>query len=102
MNKNCDTKAILHSALVQVCAYIIIFFFYLQELSQITEKEESSEETIMENSDKEKLSATASEKAKSDFLSRVGAALFYGLSSFMITVVNKHVLTVHKFPSFQV
>ncbi|KAF7395885.1 hypothetical protein HZH68_009935 [Vespula germanica] len=33
---------------------------------------------------------------------RVGSALFYGLSSFMITVVNKMVLTTFGFPSFQV
>ena len=69
----------------------------------------------MESSDQEKLLPTItttkpstssplsqSEKIRADFLARVGAALFYGISSFMITVVNKHVLTVHKFPSFQV
>ena len=69
----------------------------------------------MESSDQEKLLPTTtatktststplsqSEKIRADFLARVGAALFYGISSFMITVVNKHVLTVHKFPSFQV
>lgn len=33
---------------------------------------------------------------------RVGSALFYGLSSLMITVVNKTVLTSFEFPSFQV
>ncbi|XP_076169910.1 ubiquinone biosynthesis protein COQ4 homolog, mitochondrial isoform X2 [Ptiloglossa arizonensis] len=32
---------------------------------------------------------------------RVGSAVFYGLSSFMITVVNKTVLTTFEFPSFQ-
>lgn len=32
---------------------------------------------------------------------RVGSAFFYGLSSFMITVVNKTVLTSFDFPSFQ-
>ena len=41
-------------------------------------------------------------KKRKDLLLRVGAALFYGVASFMIMVVNKHVLTVHKFPSFQV
>ncbi|XP_071452770.1 UDP-sugar transporter UST74c [Hetaerina americana] len=35
------------------------------------------------------------------FLS-VASALFYGISSFMITVVNKTVLTTYGFPSFQV
>lgn len=33
---------------------------------------------------------------------RVSSAFFYGLSSFMITVVNKTVLTSFAFPSFQV
>lgn len=32
---------------------------------------------------------------------RVGSAVFYGAASFMITVVNKTVLTTYKFPSFQ-
>ena len=41
-------------------------------------------------------------KTRKDMLLRIGAALFYGVASFMIMVVNKHVLTVHKFPSFQV
>jgi hypothetical protein len=40
--------------------------------------------------------------AKKELFARMGSALFYGISSFMIMVVNKHVLTVHKFPSFQV
>lgn len=35
-------------------------------------------------------------------IKRIGSALFYGISSFMITVVNKTVLTTFKFPSFQV
>ncbi|XP_024936428.1 UDP-sugar transporter UST74c isoform X1 [Cephus cinctus] len=33
---------------------------------------------------------------------QVGSALFYGISSFMITVVNKTVLTTFNFPSFQI
>ncbi|KYN34968.1 UDP-sugar transporter UST74c [Trachymyrmex septentrionalis] len=33
---------------------------------------------------------------------RVASACFYGLSSFMITVVNKTILTSYAFPSFQV
>lgn len=32
---------------------------------------------------------------------RLGSALFYGLASFMITVINKNVLTTFGFPSFQ-
>ncbi|XP_054084835.1 UDP-sugar transporter UST74c-like [Zeugodacus cucurbitae] len=34
------------------------------------------------------------------FVKKVGSALFYGMSSFMITVVNKTVLTSYHFPSF--
>jgi len=44
-------------------------------------------------------------KEKSEFgglLLKVSTALFYGLSSFLIMVINKRVLTVHHFPSFQV
>jgi len=37
-----------------------------------------------------------------ELMFKVAAALFYGVSSFMIMVVNKRVLTVYKFPSFQV
>ena len=33
---------------------------------------------------------------------RVSSALFYALASFMIMVINKRILTVYKFPSFQV
>jgi len=38
----------------------------------------------------------------SELLLKVLTALFYGISSFMIMVVNKRVLTVYSFPSFQV
>ncbi|KAH8257152.1 hypothetical protein KR038_004688 [Drosophila bunnanda] len=34
------------------------------------------------------------------FIKKIGSALFYGISSFMITVVNKTVLTSYHFPSF--
>ncbi|XP_034942258.1 UDP-sugar transporter UST74c [Chelonus insularis] len=33
---------------------------------------------------------------------RIASAIFYGISSFLITVVNKTVLTTYKFPSFQI
>lgn len=36
------------------------------------------------------------------YFRKVGSAAFYGLASFMITVVNKTVLTSYKFPSFLV
>ncbi|GLH02926.1 UDP-sugar transporter UST74c [Gryllus bimaculatus] len=39
---------------------------------------------------------------KSLVFRRIGSAIFYGLASFMITVVNKTVLTSYQFPSFQV
>ncbi|KAK6617435.1 hypothetical protein RUM43_014444 [Polyplax serrata] len=35
-------------------------------------------------------------------LPRLGSAIFYGIASFLITVLNKMVLTSYKFPSFQV
>lgn len=34
------------------------------------------------------------------YFKKISSALFYGLSSFMITVVNKTVLTSYRFPSF--
>lgn len=36
------------------------------------------------------------------FLRKILSAVFYGVASFMITVVNKTVLTTYKFPSFEV
>ncbi|KAH0953028.1 hypothetical protein HN011_000462 [Eciton burchellii] len=42
------------------------------------------------------------EHEQNAMFTRVASALFYGLSSFMITVVNKTVLTSFGFPSFQV
>lgn len=41
-----------------------------------------------------------SKEEVSMYVKKVTSALFYGLSSFMITVVNKTVLTSYKFPSF--
>ena len=38
----------------------------------------------------------------SDFVKKILTAVFYGVSSFMIMVVNKSVLTKYQFPSFQV
>ncbi|EZA62254.1 UDP-sugar transporter UST74c [Ooceraea biroi] len=42
------------------------------------------------------------EHEQNAMFARVASAVFYGLSSFMITVVNKTVLTTFGFPSFQV
>lgn len=43
-----------------------------------------------------------SNNERSVMFKRVSSAVFYGIASFMITVVNKTVLTSFKFPSFQV
>jgi len=48
-------------------------------------------------------SSPSKERAEySELLLKMLTALFYGISSFMIMVVNKRVLTVYSFPSFQV
>lgn len=39
---------------------------------------------------------------RSVYCKKIGSALFYGLASFMITVINKTVLTTYHFPSFLV
>jgi len=50
-----------------------------------------------------KATSPSKERAEySDLLLKLLTALFYGVSSFMIMVVNKRVLTVYSFPSFQV
>ena len=33
---------------------------------------------------------------------RVSSAILYGVASFLIVIINKSVLTMYKFPSFQV
>ena len=75
-----------------------------------------------DGSDSEKLLASTSPDGKEDALAnaqqarqvpsggsvreegllKLFTALFYAISSFLIMVVNKQVLTVHGFPSFQV
>lgn len=52
------------------------------------------------SSDKEPLIEEQPDKPSTTWL-KVSSALFYGVSSFMITVVNKSVLTSYSFPSFQ-
>lgn len=48
-------------------------------------------------------SSPSKERAEyTEFMLKILAALFYGISSFMIMVVNKSVLTNYHFPSFQV
>ena len=45
---------------------------------------------------------TAGGSSREEGLLKLFTALFYAISSFLIMVVNKQVLTVHGFPSFQV
>ena len=40
--------------------------------------------------------------SKGNWFLRVGSAAFYGIASLMIMVINKRILTVYAFPSFQV
>ncbi|CRK95990.1 CLUMA_CG009431, isoform A [Clunio marinus] len=51
-------------------------------------------------SDDEKKNITKEDK--SIYYAKIASAVFYGLSSFLITVVNKRVLTSYEFPSFLV
>ncbi|TDG52971.1 hypothetical protein AWZ03_000514 [Drosophila navojoa] len=55
----------------------------------------SSKELRSSHRDREREEADAA-----IFVKKVGSALFYGIASFMITVVNKTVLTSYRFPSF--
>lgn len=64
---------------------------------------EQEEKTNLINQPHQASPSKEKEKTEiSELLAKVGTALFYGLSSFMIMVVNKRVLTVYQFPSFQV
>jgi solute carrier family 35 protein len=45
---------------------------------------------------------TTDVEAGSSLFLRMGSAAFYGAASFLITVVNKTVLTTYHFPSYQV
>lgn len=45
-------------------------------------------------------SASNPNNVKALYMKKVGSAVFYGVASFFITVVNKTVLTSWKFPSF--
>lgn len=42
------------------------------------------------------------EVLKSELFKKIGSALFYGVTSFLLTVINKNVLSVWNFPSFMV
>lgn len=45
-------------------------------------------------------SASNDNNSKVIYMKKVGSAAFYAVASFLITVVNKTVLTTWKFPSF--
>lgn len=45
-------------------------------------------------------SASNAINSRALYLKKVGSAVFYGVASFLITVVNKTVLTTWNFPSF--
>ncbi|PSN48088.1 UDP-sugar transporter UST74c [Blattella germanica] len=51
---------------------------------------------------KTSMGATSAVDAGTSMLVRVGSAALYGAASFLITVVNKTVLTTYHFPSYQV
>ena len=58
------------------------------------------------NSEKDQLlgerKSNESLEHRGNFFLRVGSAAFYGIASLMIMVINKRILTVYAFPSFQV
>lgn len=57
---------------------------------------------LMENGGSNPAAASLAESTRVLFVKKIGSALFYGLASFMITVINKTVLTTYRFPSFLV
>lgn len=42
------------------------------------------------------------EVLNSELLKKIGSALFYGVTSFLLTIINKNVLSVWHFPSFMI
>lgn len=74
----------------------------------------SNGDSIVEYADKQHRGASSSSPSTSSLVrdgtsmsssplyKTVGSAVFYGVASFLITVVNKTVLTTYKFPSFLV
>lgn len=60
----------------------------------------TAEYTLLET--ESKTNATPNNEAHSLYCRKVGSALFYGIASLLITVVNKTVLTTWEFPSFLV
>lgn len=69
-----------------------------------SEDQNTTLELSSSSSDNSRTSLNSKELRHNDdgtlFFKKVGSALFYGMSSFMITVVNKTVLTSYHFPSF--
>lgn len=72
-----------------------------EEKHFLEDQEESSSIDIM-NDKAPLLSSSASQSMSAESWRRLSSALFYGISSFLITVVNKTVLTSYSFPSYQV
>lgn len=83
----------------------------LQLRSQLDASDDVSSRTALVNGDitdrqpafmkAVRKSVTVSRSTQAPLVMRVLTALFYGLASFLIMVVNKNVLTTNKFPSFQ-
>lgn len=77
----------------------------MAEPSQLTRRQKpgtANPQPTKSKMESDKSSGGAAEKDIKSLLLRVMTAVFYGVASFMIMVVNKRVLTVYKFPSFQV
>lgn len=69
-----------------------------EKIHQLNLTEEEEEKQLLEDSEDEILL----ESSSSDLFQKIGSALFYGVTSFVLTVVNKTVLTSWHFPSFLV
>lgn len=63
-------------------------------------KQHTAEYKLLET--EPKTNATPNNDSNALYLKKVGSALFYGVASFLITVINKTVLTTWAFPSFLV
>ena len=75
-----------------------------QTLLEIDANNTSSHTNLnpQDGAQKETKEVTEEEDSKGSWFLRVGSAAFYGIASLMIMVINKRILTVYAFPSFQV
>ena len=69
---------------------------------EIENKSDSQVKRSEINKAADESSTKISPDAKSTWFLRVGSAAFYAVASMMIMVINKRILTVYAFPSFQV